>query len=351
MRRSADPASLRLALAGAALGAALCCLAACSSGGVQRQACADGERVLDLGFYAFFAPVSYSADPDPDSAGFDTHLGYEADLLSALEAMENTGLSFARQGVAVWPDIWLLSAGPRYDIVGGGITVLDSRTRNAAGQRVVTFTSGHVTFRQSLLVRAEDAQRLASHDSLTSDVRVGALAGTTGESRLLELTGLAGADGALAAGVRVDTPQGTVVADGSADYTITAAGASPDLEGRSRLHPPSETMLQVIYLGSEASEAEMLEALDAGRVDAVARGEIGNRDAARASGGAFTVTALDAEVEHGGFTLAVEDGELASCLDERLNWLTDDRSIGYAEWLDDPSMFTRRAGMWNESVQ
>ena len=71
-----------------------------------------------------------------------------------------------------------------------------------------------------------DAARLASHDDLTSDVRVGALAGTTGEFRLLEMTGLVNAGGVLAAGVRIDTPAGTVIADGSPDYVITAAGES-----------------------------------------------------------------------------------------------------------------------------
>ena len=123
--------------------------------------CADGDRVLNVGFYAYFAPVSYSAGEDPASEGFNTHLGYEADLLTALEAMEGTGLSFVRHPIAVWPDIWLKAAEPEYDIIGGGITILDARTRDATGNTVITFTSGHITFRQSLLVRAEDAERIA----------------------------------------------------------------------------------------------------------------------------------------------------------------------------------------------
>ena len=332
----------------AVLGAWLFSIASCSPNAAPPQACAEGEVVLDVGFYAFFAPVSYSADADPASAGFNTHLGYESDLLTAVEAMEGTGLSFTRQGIAVWPYIWLQPAGPQYDIVGGGITILNSRTLDASGQEVVTFTSGHIVFRQSLLVRAEDAERLASHNDLTSDLRIGALAGTTGEFRLMERTGLVNADGYLAAGVRVDTPQGTVVADGSADYIITAAGESPSLEGRSHLYPPSKNMPQVVYLGDET---ELLDALDYGRIDGLARGEIGNRDAARKLGGSFAVTALDAKTEHGGFALASEDVALASCLDERLNWLTDDRRIGYGEWLDDPSVFTSRAKMWDDAAR
>ena len=304
------------------------------------SACAD--RVLNFGFFAFFAPVSSSADPDPNSAGFNTHVGYEADLLTALEAMDGAGLSFSRKGIDIWPNIWLLSAGVDYDVVGGGITILDSRTRDEMGNEVVTFTSGHIAFRQSLLVRAEDGRRWVSHDDLTSEVRVGVLASTTGEARLLVLTGLVNADGVLAAGVRIETQTDTVVADGSADYFITAAGASPNLEGRQRIFPAVDTMPQVVYLGEE----ELLGALASGRVDALARGEIGNRDAVHASGGAFVVTALDAAVEYGGFTLGVEDADLAACIDDKINYLTDDQRIGYGEWRQDPSVFMTRARMW-----
>jgi len=296
------------------------------------SACAD--RVLNFGFFAFFPPVSSSADPDPDAAGFNTHVGYEADLLTALEAMDGAGLSFSRKGIEIWPNIWLLSAGPEYDVVGGGITILDSRTRDEMGNQVVTFTSGHIAFRQSFLVRAEDGARWVSHDDLTSEVRVGVLASTTGEARLLVLTGLVNADGVLAEGVRVETQMDTVVADGSADYFITAAGASPNLEGRERIFPAVDTMPQVVYLGEE----ELLGALASGRVDALARGEIGNRDAVHASGGAFVVTALDAAVEYGGFTLGVEDADLAACVDDKINYLTDDQRIGYGEWRQDHSV-------------
>ena len=325
------------------LGLLLMSVAACSPDGASSEPCTEANRVLNVGFYAFFAPVSYSADPDPASPGFNAHLGYEADLLTALEALEDAGLSFSRRGIGPWDDIWLRSAGPEYDIVGGGITILDSRTRNAAGEQVVSFTSGHMSFRQSLLVRSEDSGRFVSPADLTADVRVGALAGTTGEHRLLELTGLVNAVGSLATGTLVETDSGTVTADGSADYTINAATESPELESRRRLYPPSEDMPHVVYLGDEAGESELLEALRAGNIDALARGEIGNLDAANISGGAFAVTALDDEIELGGFTLAVQDAELRACLDEKIDYLTDGRRIGYADWAADPQVFMRRA--------
>lgn len=317
----------------AALFLAAVLLTACSSG---------DDRTLNMGFYAYFAPVSHSADENPDSAGFNTHLGYEADLLTALEAMDD-GLSFNRHAIAEWPGIWLKSAGDEFDIVGGGITILDSRTRNDAGDVAVAFTNGHIAFRQSLLVRIGDAERLASHDALTSNVRVGALAGTTGEARLLQLTGLADDNGVLAAGTRIETGAGEVVADGSAEYTITAAMASPLLEGRRHLYPLDASMPQVVYLGDEMGERELLEALANGDIDALARGEIGNTDSAQESDGIFAVTALDDAVEYGGFTIAAADTDLLASLNEMIDYLTDNRRIGYAEWRADPTVFIQRA--------
>lgn len=312
----------------------------------EKGACTPSGEPLRAAFYAFFAPVSYSADPDPASPGFHTHLGYEADLLTALEAMEGAQLSFRRGPVAEWPGIWLLSATPDVDIAGGGITILESRTRNDAGEVAVAFTSGHIAFRQSLLVRTDDAKRFSDYQGLTRDVRVGVLRATTGEARLLQIAGLANENGVLAAGMRIDTPRGTVVADGTDAYVITAARASAVLDGRTHIHPPSPSMPQVVYLGDTSGEPELLEALREGTIDAVARGEIGNSEAARASGGDLVVAALDSLAEHGGFTLDAGDAELRACIDEKLRWLTRDREIGYAEWREDPMVFLERARRW-----
>lgn len=312
---------------------------------VSDVACTDGTP-LRFSFYAFFEPVSFSADPDPDSAGFHTHEGFEADLLTALEAMDGAGLAFERRPVGEWPGNWLLSSGPDFDVSGGGITILESRTRDDDGKDAVRFTNGHIAFRQSLLVRAADAERLATHDMLTSDVRVGALAGTTGEARFLQLTGLTGSDGILAARTVITTPQGTLTADGTDAYVITAADTTPNLGGRSSLSPPSDGMPQVIYLGDDLGETELLDALRNGDIDAVARGEIGNRTAARDSGGMLAVAALDPAVEYGGFTVAAAETALLDCLNDKLDYLTDGRAIGYAEWLADPQVFMKRALEW-----
>ena len=311
-----------------------------------RRACAPPGTTLRYGFYAFFAPISHSAVADPHSPQFRTHRGYEADLLSALEALEGAELSFRRDPIDFWTGIWLQSATPRFDVVGGGITILESRTRNAAGEQVVRFTDGHIAFRQSLLVRAADAERFATHAMLTSAARVGVLADTTGETRLLQLTELADADGVLAAGTRIETPNGTVTADGTDAYRITSAAVTANMAGRTRMLPPDDAKPTVVYLGYERGESELLDALRDGTIDAVARGEIGNSDAAAASDGRFVVTALDPQSEFGGFTVAADNPALLQCLNDKIRWLTDGGRIGYAQWRQDFTVFQQRAERW-----
>ena len=105
----------------------------------------------------------------------------------------------------------------------------------------------------------------------------------------------------------------------------------------------------MVYFGDEHGEGELLSALTDGAIDAIARGEIDNSSAALESGGELVVTALDPASEHGGFTVSADDPELLSCLDDKIEYLTDQRNIGFAEWRDDPSVFMRRARAWSDT--
>ena len=319
---------------------AVCALAAvisCAGGMSDVRACADPDEMLQFGYYAYFEPVSFV---NPDEMPF-RHYGFESDLVTALEAIDGANLAFERSPIEAWEGIWLKSS-DEFDVVGGGITILESRTTDETGADRVRFTDGHIAFRQSLLTRGEDAERLTSYDALSSDVIIGALAGTTGEARLLQLVGLADADGVLVSGVTFDTPGGEVVTDGTSRYFVTAAAESPELHGRTFLVPPSDAYPSVRYLGDDLGEIELLNALTNGDIDGVARGEIGNTDAASASEGKFAVPILDSESEWGGFTVSADNGDLLSCLNEHIDYLTDDRKIGYAQWLADPEVFMNR---------
>ena len=300
--------------------------------------CADPGDTLRFGYYAYFEPVSFV---NPDESPY-RHYGFESDLLTALEAIDGANLAFERTPIEDWDGIWLKSSN-EFDIVGGGITILESRTMDSSGAERVQFTNGHIAFRQSLLTRTEDADRFPSYEQLTSDIRVGALAATTGEARFLQLVGLADDDGILLSGTSIQTPAGDVVADGSAMYYITAAETSPQFEGRTRLNPPSDEYPTVVYLGDHLGERELLDALENGEIDGIARGEIGNSDAANTSEGIFTVSLLDSESEWGGFTVSADDRDLLDCLNGHIDYLTDNRQIGYAEWLADSGVFKSRA--------
>ena len=189
------------------------------------------------------------------------------------------------------------------------------------------------------------------------------LRGTTGEARLLQITGIVDANGVVAAGTRIDTPTGPIVADGTADYKITAAGSTPNIENRFTLYPSAYSMPQVNYpvnmpnqgfdpliprtLIDLTEEEVLLGNLQENRIDVLARGEIGNRDAAAAAAGAFVVTALDEEIEYGGFTVARENTELLAFLNKRIEYLTDNGNIGYAQWVVDNGVFMKRAQTLN----
>ena len=308
--------------------------------------CTEEGRILEYGFFAHFEPISYSAGPDPGAGAIGGHLGYEADLLTALEAMEGAGLAFNRRGIDVWPGIWLLPSTPEYDLVGGGITILEERTLDASGTPAISFTSGHVEFGHSLLVRAADAERLAEYSDLTGGDRVGVSAETTNEARFLQIVGLIDDDGVLLAGTRVTTPGGIEVADGSDAYRIAASGSSPNLADRMHLEPPSPELPQVVFFGTDTVQTEQPEALADGRVDALAGDKIANSALEAMWAGVLVVTAVDTVVDLGGFALDRDEEELLACLDDKVNYLTDERSIGFAEWLANPAVFLERAEAW-----
>lgn len=310
-------------------------------------ACAGVNRgTLNFGFFAFFDPVSFSADDDPSTEGYRQHRGYEADLLTALEAMDRTGLAFNRIPIGEWTDIWLTPARPlAIDVTGGGITIREDRTASADGSLRVAFTDGHIQFRQTLLVRAADAATIKVHADLASSHTVGAVPETTGEERLLQLVGLIDENGIVADGTGIVTPDGTLTADGSDAYVISASGGTANVAGRTLLIPPSDDMPNVAYMGSD--EALYVAALEAGEIDAFARGELGNATAAAASDGALAVTAFDPSVEYGGWTVAADDQSLLACLNARLDYLTNARTITFSDWSANPSIFIHRATTWN----
>ncbi len=311
--------------------------AACEA---ARQTLADfPAKRVNYGYYTDFNPLSYSAGRVP--------MGYELDLVAAVEIFSGGRLSFNTLGIGnPFSGIWLKSAQEAYDMVGGGITALPERTLDADGRQVIRFGAGHIDFRQSLLVRMESA--IERHGDLTSEHRVGAFRGTTGEKRLLELTGIIDAGGFVRAGTRILLADGEVVTAGAADsesgLRIAAGAGSAAIAARVRLTPPGDDQPEVLYFETERGQ---IDALLEGAVDAVARGELGNLIAARDMPG-LRVTAIDAAGnEQGAFSYpdTPAGSALRATMNAAIACLTANGAIGFSQWLDSGgAVFAERAG-------
>ncbi len=310
--------------------------AACEA---ARQTLADFPvKRVNYGFYTDFNPLSYSDGQVP--------MGYEPDLVAAVEIFSGGRLSFNMLGIGnPFSGIWLKAAQEAYDMVGGGITALPERTRDADGRQVIRFGAGHIDFRQSLLVRAESA--IERHADLTAEHRVSALRGATGEKRLLELTGIIDDEGFVRAGTRILLADGTVVTAGppgsESGLRIAAGTGSAAIAARVRLTPPGDDQPEVLYFETEGGQ---IEALLEGAVDAVARDELGNLIPARDMPG-LRVTAIDAEGnEQGAFSYphTPAGSALRVTMNAAIACLTANGAVGFSQWLDSGgAVFAERA--------
>ncbi len=84
---------------------------------------------VNYGFYTDFNPMSYSI-----ASAVHQPMGYEPDLVAAIATFSKGRLSFNMLGIGnPFSGIWLRAAQEPYDTVGGGITALPERTRDANG--------------------------------------------------------------------------------------------------------------------------------------------------------------------------------------------------------------------------
>ena len=312
-----------------------------------RQLLADFPAMrVQYGFYTDYNPVSYSAGQESAS---HRPMGYEPDLVAAVETLSGGKLSFDALALGnPFSGIWLKAAQEPHDMVGGGITALPERTKDAEGRPVIRFGVGHIGFSQSLLV--PEASAIERHDDLTSEHRVGTYRATTGEKRLLELTGIIDSAGFIRAGTLVLLADGTLLTAGPPDsesaLRIAAGTGSTAIATRIRLTPPGDDQPEVLYFDSDD---ELISALLEGTVDVLARGEISNRIAARDTPG-LRLTAIDTGGnEQGAFSYAdtPAGNALRATMNTAITCLTANRTIGFAEWFDSRgTIFAERAEEW-----
>lgn len=308
------------------------------------------SKEYKVAFYSDFEPISYSVDRDASSPHFNEARGYEVDLLKAMEAIPNSDMTFKFFGVKVWNDIWLKPyTDSNIDMAIGGITQEERRTLNAEKIPVVATTRSDLVFKQSLLMKAEDASRIKGHEDLTCSYVIGAVRGTTWEYRFLAqsdmLTHLE--TGLITKGV-------TVILDNKKNITSDGSLSiyDPLIARRTMLVPPNCLLPLVKYF---VAEDTMIPALEEGYIDGIARGYIGNQLVAEKSNGKFIVTAVYSlecpkqesitckKSENSVMYTKLDSKELLAKLNQYIEFLTEDGKIGYEDWKKDPQVFLKRA--------
>lgn len=232
---------------------------------------------LNVCSYDAFTPISYGNGQ-----------GYEADLLRAIAKSWGVKVKFFSE--SIYEGIWRYPSRvyTKCDVAIGGFTPMAYRLKEGVG-----FSIGTTSFRQSLLVRQKDyaAGRVTSYASFkNTSMKIGVVPGSSGEifARIIA------AENKLPANVFVP------------------------------------------YL----SEAELLPALKSGKIDAIARGEIGNEFQSAKHPEFVTIAKRDFGEK---FTFALDKSNvnLIKAFNLAILKITDHHKIQYSQWLLDHDVFMK----------
>lgn len=228
--------------------------------------------------YSEFTPISYGNGK-----------GYEADLMRAIAKDFKVHIKFYPQ--KEYDGLWLLPSQKNSpcDVAIGGLTPSDYRQKEGA-----IFSIGDMApYSQSLLVRKADydSGKIRSYASFkNTQLKIGIVPGTAGER------------------------YGHILAE--------------------RNGVPLSVFISL------PSEAELLPALKAKKIDAIARGEIGNDYQVSLDSNLVTiVTGNFGEA----FTIAVnnQNPQLLIALNQAIKKITDKNKIGYAAWQKNHQVFMK----------
>ena len=242
--------------------------------------------VLNIISYSKFTPVSYGVNGE----------GYEGDLLRAIAKLWNIKIKFHPE--PVYEGLWLLPSKSYSiaDISMGGITPSSYRIKQGS-----LFSIGTTSFDQSLLVRKKDYKsgRLVSYQSFKkSNLKIGVVPGTTG---------------ALYARLRA-----------------------------------KENNLSSDVIVEYASESELLPALMNGKIDAIARGEIGNKYQESKNRKLITI-AKKSFGENFAFAIDNSNKLLASHLNKAIRQITNNGKITYLQWDKKHTIFLERVNQLKQA--
>lgn len=236
--------------------------------------------VLGVISYSEFTPISYGVHGE----------GYEGDLLRAVGELWGLKIKFYPE--SIYEKLWLLPSKDytTADISMGGMTPSKYRVKQGA-----LFSTGTVSFNQSLLVRKADYQsgQIVSYQSFRNNKRkIGVVPGTTG-----------------------------------AHYAYLRA---------------KENKVPLNVFVEYKSESELLPALLHGKIDAIARGEIGNNYQASKNNKLITIAKKNFG-EHFAFAIDNTNQGLANNLNQAIRQITNKGKISYSQWLKNHNVFLDQA--------
>jgi ABC-type amino acid transport substrate-binding protein len=236
-------------------------------------------NTLSVCSYSEFRPVIYGDGE-----------GYEADLLRAVAELWQVKVQFFPE--RIYEGIWRLPSRSYTlcDVSAGGMTPTLSRL-----QEGTQFSAMTTLFDQSLLVRKQDfvSGKIVAYRSFkNTNLKIGVVPGTTGEK-----------------------------------YAYARA---------------KENGLPLTIFVQYASESQLLPALLNHKIDAIARGEIGNKYQASLNQDLVTIAKKKCDE---GFAFAVDKNNprLTSALNEAIREITNNGMITFDDWFKDHTVFSRRA--------
>lgn len=230
---------------------------------------------LNVCSYDAFTPISYGKGQ-----------GFEADLLKAIANSWGVKIKFFSE--SMYEGLWRLPSRDytRCDVAIGGFTPFKDRMKEG-----VAFSIPTASFRQSLLIRKKDYEtgRIKSYESFkNTSMTIGVVPGTTGE------------------------------------FFAKKIASEKNIPGNVFISYPNES--------------ELLKALRKGKIDAIARGEIGNDYQVSCHNELMTIARRDFN-ESFAFALAKSNPEFSYAINKAILKITHQNKIQYSDWLKDNNIF------------
>ncbi len=232
---------------------------------------------LSVCSYAEFKPITYGKGE-----------GFEADLLRAIAKSWKVKIQFYSE--KIYEGLWRIPsrAYSICDVAIGGFTPMNYRIKEGA-----TFSDVTATFSQSLLVRRVDfnSKKITGYESFkNSNMKIGVVPGTTGEQYAYSRGRIAG--------------------------------------------------LSAVNFIKYPSESELLPALKGGKIDAIARGEIGNEYQAMLDKNYVTIAKKSFNE---GFAIAIDSNnkELVQAINKTIMKIQNKPCI-FQKWLRNKEIFEKQ---------